>query len=207
MFTAQTAHLDHDAGCDGAARSSGADWPNLAEMCHKNRKAVSGTDLMALLEVEDLAVRFKTLRGEVHAVNGVDLAIDSGETVALVGESGCGKSVTALAILGLLGRSASVTRGHVCYDGRDLIRSPESELRKLRGASVSMIFQDPMTSLNPVMTVGAQIREILEVHTSLGGGDVRRRAVELLDEVGIPDAARRAEQYPHQFSGGMRQRA
>jgi oligopeptide/dipeptide ABC transporter ATP-binding protein len=162
---------------------------------------------MALLEVEDLAVRFKTLRGEVHAVNGVDLAIDSGETVALVGESGCGKSVTALAILGLLGRNASITRGHVCFDSRDLIRSPESELRKLRGASVSMIFQDPMTSLNPVMTVGAQIREILEVHTPLRGGDARRRAIQLLDEVGIPDPARRADQYPHQFSGGMRQRA
>jgi oligopeptide/dipeptide ABC transporter ATP-binding protein len=162
---------------------------------------------MALLEVEDLAVQFKTLRSEVYAVNGVDLAIDSGETVALVGESGCGKSVTALAILGLLGRAASVTRGGVRFDGRDLIHSSESELRRLRGASISMIFQDPMTSLNPVMTVGAQIREILEVHTQLRRADARRRSVELLEEVGIPDAARRADQYPHQFSGGMRQRA
>jgi oligopeptide/dipeptide ABC transporter ATP-binding protein len=162
---------------------------------------------MALLEVEDLAVQFKTLRSEVYAVNGVDLAIDSGETVALVGESGCGKSVTALAILGLLGRAASVTRGGVRFDGRDLIHSSESELRRLRGASISMIFQDPMTSLNPVMTVGAQIREILEVHTQLRGADARRRSVELLEEVGIPDSARRADQYPHQFSGGMRQRA
>jgi oligopeptide/dipeptide ABC transporter ATP-binding protein len=162
---------------------------------------------MALLEVDDLAVRFKTLRGEVYAVNGVDLAVDSGETVALVGESGCGKSVTALAILGLLGRTAQITGGEVRFDGRDLVRCPEGELRRLRGASISMIFQDPMTSLNPVMTIGAQIREILEVHTALRGADARSRAVELLEEVGIPDAARRAEQYPHQFSGGMRQRA
>jgi oligopeptide/dipeptide ABC transporter ATP-binding protein len=162
---------------------------------------------MALLEVDDLAVRFRTLRGEVHAVNGVELRIEPGETVALVGESGCGKTVTALAILGLLGRTASVTRGRVLFDGRDLIRQSEHQLRHLRGASISMIFQDPMTSLNPVMTIGDQIREILEAHTKLRGAAVRQRSIELLEEVGIPDSARRADQYPHQFSGGMRQRA
>jgi oligopeptide/dipeptide ABC transporter ATP-binding protein len=162
---------------------------------------------MALLEVEDLTVHFRTLRGEVHAVNGVDLSVDAGETVALVGESGCGKSVTALAILGLLARTASVTRGRVSFEGRNLIGRSERELRQLRGQAISMIFQDPMSSLNPVMTIGAQVGEGLEAHTDLRGAAVRRRAAELLDEVGIPDAARRAGQYPHQFSGGMRQRA
>jgi oligopeptide/dipeptide ABC transporter ATP-binding protein len=162
---------------------------------------------MALLEVEDLTVHFRTLRGEVHAVNGVDLSVDAGETVALVGESGCGKSVTALAILGLLARTASVTRGRVSFEGRNLIGRSERELRQLRGQAISMIFQDPMSSLNPVMTIGAQVGEVLEAHTDLRGAAVRRRAAELLDEVGIPDAARRAGQYPHQFSGGMRQRA
>ena len=162
---------------------------------------------MALLEVEDLTVRFRTLRGEVHAVNGVELSVDAGETVALVGESGCGKSVTALAILGLLARTASVTRGQVRFDGRDLIGRSERELRQLRGQAISMIFQDPMSSLNPVMTVGSQVGEVLEAHTDLGGTAIKRRSVELLDEVGIPDARRRAGQYPHQFSGGMRQRA
>jgi oligopeptide/dipeptide ABC transporter ATP-binding protein len=162
---------------------------------------------MALLEVDDLTVRFRTLRGEVHAVNGVGLSVESGQTVALVGESGCGKSVTALAILGLLARTASVTRGRVVFDGRDLLGRSERELRELRGRAISMIFQDPMSSLNPVMTVGAQVGEILEAHTDLGAAEIKRRAVELLDEVGIPDARHRAGQYPHQFSGGMRQRA
>jgi len=162
---------------------------------------------MALLEVDDLTVRFRTLRGEVHAVNGVGLTIDAGETVAVVGESGSGKSVTALAILGLLGRAASVTRGRVSFDGRSLLGQTERQLRRLRGDAISMIFQDPMTCLNPVMTIGAQVREVLEAHTDLGTAAAKRRSIELLDEVGIPDAARRADQYPHQYSGGMRQRA
>ena len=146
---------------------------------------------MALLEVDDLTVRFRTLRGEVHAVNGVELSVDAGQTVALVGESGCGKSVTALAILGLLARTASVTRGRVVFDGQDLLRRSERELRQLRGQAISMIFQDPMSSLNPVMTVGAQVGEVLEAHTDLGGAAIKRRSVELLDEVGIPDARQR----------------
>ena len=162
---------------------------------------------MALLEVDDLTVRFRTLRGEVHAVNGVELSVEAGQTVALVGESGCGKSVTALAILGLLARTASVTRGRVVFDGHDLLGRSERELRQLRGQAISMIFQDPMSSLNPVMTVGAQVGEVLEAHTDLGAAAIKRRSVELLDEVGIPDAGQRAGLYPHQFSGGMRQRA
>lgn len=162
---------------------------------------------MTLLDVVDLAIRFRTLRGEVHAVNGVDLRIDAGETVALVGESGSGKSVTALAILGLLARTASVTRGKVLFEGRDLVGRNENELRRLRGASISMIFQDPMSCLNPVMTIGSQVREILEAHTKFRGAAAHQRSVELLDQVGIPDPARRAGEYPHQFSGGMRQRA
>jgi peptide/nickel transport system ATP-binding protein len=162
---------------------------------------------MALLEVDDLRVRFRTLRGDVYAVNGLGLAIDAGETVALVGESGCGKSVSALAILGLLGRTAAVTADRLSFDGRDLLASSERELRRVRGAAMAMIFQDPMTSLNPVMPIGAQVAEVLEAHTDVRASAARRRAVELLDEVGIPDAARRADQYPHQFSGGMRQRA
>ncbi len=162
---------------------------------------------MALLEVEDLTVRFRTLRGEVHAVNGVDLSVDSGETVAVVGESGSGKSVTALAILGLLGPAASVPRGRVDFDGQPLLGRSEHQLRRLRGAAISMIFQDPMTCLNPMMPIGAQVAEVLEAHTTLRRADIRRRSIEVLDEVGIPDAARRADHYPHQFSGGMRQRA
>ena len=160
-----------------------------------------------LLDIVDLAVRFRTLRGPVHAVNGVNLRVDQGETVALVGESGSGKSVTALAVLGLLAPTATVTRGRIEFEGRDLRRLPDADLRALRGGAMAMVFQDPMTSLNPLMTIGAQVREIVEAHTDLRGKAARHRAVDLLDHVGIPDPARRAEQYPHQFSGGMRQRA
>jgi oligopeptide/dipeptide ABC transporter ATP-binding protein len=162
---------------------------------------------LALLEVEDLVVRFRTLRGEVHAVNGVNLSVDAGETVAVVGESGSGKSVTALAVLGLLGRSATIPRGQVSFDGEPLLGRSEPHLRRIRGAAISMIFQDPMTCLNPMMTIGAQVAEVLEAHTTLGRAAVRRRAIDVLDEVGIPDATQRADHYPHQFSGGMRQRA
>jgi oligopeptide/dipeptide ABC transporter ATP-binding protein len=162
---------------------------------------------MALLEIEDLAVRFRMLRSEVYAVNGVDLTVDEGQTVAVVGESGSGKSVTALAVMGLLGRAATIPRGRIEFDGQPLLGMPEHQLRRLRGAAMSMIFQDPMTCLNPVMTIGAQVAEVLEAHTWLRGGDARRRSVDVLEEVGIPDPARRADHYPHQFSGGMRQRA
>jgi oligopeptide/dipeptide ABC transporter ATP-binding protein len=160
-----------------------------------------------ILEIEGLGIRFRTLRDEVHAVNGLDLRVEAGETVALVGESGCGKSATALAVLGLLPPTATVTAEKLSVAGKDVLRLAESELRRLRGGTAAIVFQDPMTSLNPVMTIGAQIKEVLAAHTELSGRAARDRVVELLDEVGIPSPRQRADEYPHQFSGGMRQRA
>jgi oligopeptide/dipeptide ABC transporter ATP-binding protein len=159
-----------------------------------------------LLSVEDLKVEFWTSRGTVHAVNGVSFDIAPGETLGIVGESGCGKSVTSLALLGILPRAGRVTSGRAMFEGRDLLTLSDRELRKIRGKDAAMIFQDPMTSLNPVLTVGRQIRESLEAHLDLDKAAARRRVVELLDQVGIPSAAQRLNDYPHQFSGGMRQR-
>jgi oligopeptide transport system ATP-binding protein len=161
---------------------------------------------MSVLEVDDLRVRFWTSRGLVHAVNGISFQIKPGETLGIVGESGCGKSVTALAIMGILPRAARVTSGSVRLEGRELLRLPDRELRAVRGKEIAMIFQDPMTSLNPVLTVGRQLREAIEAHLDLDRRAVAQRAVELLDQVGIPSAKRRLRDYPHQFSGGMRQR-
>jgi oligopeptide transport system ATP-binding protein len=160
-----------------------------------------------LLSVEDLRVRFRTDRGHVHAVNGISFDIAPGETLGLVGESGCGKSVTSLAVLGLLARNGEVTGGRAVFEGRDLIGLSDSQLRRVRGREVGMIFQDPMTSLNPVLTIGRQLREAIETHLGLGRGEATARAAELLDQVGIPSAKARLRDYPHQFSGGMRQRA
>jgi oligopeptide/dipeptide ABC transporter ATP-binding protein len=157
--------------------------------------------------VEDLRVEFWTQRGTVYAVNGVSFDIAPGETLGIVGESGCGKSVTSLAILGILPRAGRVTAGHALFEGKDLIGRPDKELRQVRGREIAMIFQDPMTSLNPVLTVGRQIREALETHFGAGRKEAHARAVELLEQVGIPEARRRVSDYPHQFSGGMRQRA
>jgi oligopeptide/dipeptide ABC transporter ATP-binding protein len=162
---------------------------------------------VSLLSVEDLRVEFWTRRGTVHAVNGVSFDIAPGETLGIVGESGCGKSVTSLAILGILPRAGRVTGGRAVFEGEDLIGRPDRELRKIRGKEIAMIFQDPMTSLNPVLTVGRQIRESIETHFDLDRKQAEKRVVELLDQVGIPEAKRRARDYPHQFSGGMRQRA
>jgi oligopeptide/dipeptide ABC transporter ATP-binding protein len=162
---------------------------------------------MSLLAVDDLQVQFWTQRGTVYAVNGVSFEIAPGETLGIVGESGCGKSVTSLAILGLLPRAGRVTGGSAEFDGRDLIGLSDAELRRIRGREIAMIFQDPMTSLNPVLTIGRQIREALETHFGNSRKEAQRRAVELLDQVGIPEARRRVDDYPHQFSGGMRQRA
>ncbi|MEN3341929.1 MAG: oligopeptide transport system ATP-binding protein [Actinomycetota bacterium] len=162
---------------------------------------------MSLLEVDDLRVEFWTQRGTVHAVNGVSFPVAAGETLGIVGESGCGKSVTALAVLGILPRAARVTSGRVVFDGRDILGLRDRELRRIRGREIAMIFQDPMTSLNPVLTVGRQIREALEQHLGLDRKAAIRRAAELLDQVGIPSAKSRVSDYPHQFSGGMRQRA
>jgi len=159
-----------------------------------------------LLEVDDLRVRFKTQRGLVHAVNGISFDVRPGETLGLVGESGCGKSVTALATMGILSRAARIASGSIRLDGRELLGLSERAWRRIRGKEIAMIFQDPMTSLNPVLTVGAQLREAIEEHLDLDRKGSTRKAVELLDQVGIPSAADRLKNYPHQFSGGMRQR-
>ena len=159
-----------------------------------------------LLAVEDLRVRFKTQRGLVHAVNGISFDVRPGETLGLVGESGCGKSVTALATMGILPRSARIASGSIRLDGRELLGLSERKWRRVRGKEIAMIFQDPMTSLNPVLTVGAQLREAIEEHLDLDRKAATRRAVELLEQVGIPSPADRLRNYPHQFSGGMRQR-
>ena len=161
----------------------------------------------ALLTVEDLHVRFATRRGTVHAVNGIAFDIAAGETLGIVGESGCGKSVTSLAILGLLAGNGRVESGRALFGGNDLVRQSDRQLRRIRGREISMIFQDPMTSLNPVLTIGRQIREALETHFDMRKKDAEARSAELLDRVGIPSADKRLRDYPHQFSGGMRQRA
>jgi oligopeptide transport system ATP-binding protein len=160
-----------------------------------------------LLSVEDLGVRFATRRGTVHAVNGISFEIAPGETLGIVGESGCGKSVTALAILGLLARNGRVSSGRAVFEGRDLLRQSDRTLRSIRGRRIAMIFQDPMTSLNPVLTIGRQIREALETHFGLDRKQAEAQAAEAIDRVGIPSAKARIRDYPHQFSGGMRQRA
>ena len=160
-----------------------------------------------LLSVEDLRVEFSTDRGTIHAVNGISFDVGAGETIGIVGESGCGKSVTSLALLGILPRAGGVTSGRAVFNGRDLLTLSERELRGVRGAEIAMIFQDPMSSLNPVLTVGTQLRESLETHFSLSRNEVSERATALLDQVGIPEAKSRLRDYPHQFSGGMRQRA
>jgi oligopeptide transport system ATP-binding protein len=160
-----------------------------------------------LLAVDDLRVRFWTQHGTVHAVNGISFEIAAGETLGIVGESGCGKSVTSLALLGILPRAGRVARGKALFEGRDLLQLTDKELRRIRGREIAMIFQDPMTSLNPVLTVGRQIREALETHFGMERKPAEARAAELLDQVGIPAARSRVNDYPHQFSGGMRQRA
>jgi oligopeptide/dipeptide ABC transporter ATP-binding protein len=160
-----------------------------------------------LLSVEELRVQFWTARGTIHAVNGVSFEIAPGETLGIVGESGCGKSVTSLAILGLLPRAGRVVGGRAVFEGRDLVGLSDAQLRQIRGKDIAMIFQDPMTSLNPVLTIGRQIREALETHFDMEKEAAETRAAELLDRVGIPSPDVRLKDYPHQFSGGMRQRA
>ncbi len=160
-----------------------------------------------LLSVEDLAVRFRTEEGTVHAVNRVSFDLEAAETLAIVGESGCGKSATSLAIMGLLPRShSSIAAGRIRFAGTDLIGLPESRMREIRGRDISMVFQDPMTSLNPVLTIGRQLREALTAHKRLAKPELDARAIELLRMVGIAEPERQVERYPHQLSGGMRQR-
>ncbi len=161
----------------------------------------------ALLEVRDLRTYFFTSAGVVRAVDGVSYDVGEGETVALVGESGCGKTVSALSILRLVAAPAGrVVGGQIFFKGRDLLALDEEAMRRIRGREIAMVFQEPMTSLNPVLSIGRQLTETLEIHLGLSPGEARGRAMELLGLVGIPDAARRLTQYPHQFSGGMRQR-
>ncbi|MGZ5126654.1 MAG: dipeptide ABC transporter ATP-binding protein [Burkholderiales bacterium] len=160
-----------------------------------------------LLEVEDLHVHFVTTRGVVRAVEGISYKVKTGETVALVGESGCGKSVSSLAIMRLLAKPAGrIVSGRILFEGRDLLELSEEQMREIRGRDIAMIFQEPMTSLNPVLTIGFQIMEPLLIHLGMTMTAARNRATELLKMVGISDAERRLDQYPHQFSGGMRQR-
>jgi oligopeptide/dipeptide ABC transporter ATP-binding protein len=160
-----------------------------------------------LLEVKDLKVRFATEDGTVRAVDGVDFELDRGKVLGIVGESGSGKSVTALTVLGLTRDKNTSFEGQVVYKGRDLLGLSEAQLRDVRGSEIAMIFQDPMTSLNPVYRVGDQIVEAILAHEDVNKATARRRAVELLGAVGIPHPAQRVDDFPHQFSGGMRQRA
>jgi oligopeptide transport system ATP-binding protein len=160
-----------------------------------------------LLDVRDLLVRFRTHDGTIHAVNGISFELARGERLGLVGESGCGKSVTNLAVIRLLPKPAGrIEGGTVLFDGQDLVRLSESELRDIRGRDIAMIFQDPMTSLNPVLTVEEQMVETIQAHRKQSRPDARSRAVELLGMVGIPEPETRLRSFPHQFSGGMRQR-
>jgi oligopeptide transport system ATP-binding protein len=162
---------------------------------------------MALLSVEDLVVRFRTHEGTIHAVNGITFEVEEGERLGLVGESGCGKSVTNLAIMRLLPRPAGrIERGRVMFEGIDLVALSEDGIRDIRGKEIAMIFQDPMTSLNPVLTVEEQMIETIRAHRKVSTANARRRAVELLSMVGIPHPETRLGSFPHQFSGGMRQR-
>ncbi|MEX2376032.1 MAG: ABC transporter ATP-binding protein [Dehalococcoidia bacterium] len=160
-----------------------------------------------LLEVNNLKTYFFTDEGVVRAVNGVTWHLDEGETLGLVGESGCGKSVTAMSILRLIPNPPGrIVDGSIMFEGQDLLKLDETELRAIRGNRIAMVFQEPMTSLNPVLTIGQQVNEAIQLHLGLDDEDATARAVELLEMVGIPEAGQRVKDYPHQFSGGMRQR-
>ncbi|MBI4339129.1 MAG: ABC transporter ATP-binding protein, partial [Chloroflexi bacterium] len=161
----------------------------------------------ALLEVKDLATYFYTPEGVVKAVDGVSYDLEEGETLGLVGESGCGKSVSALSVMGLIPwPPGKIVSGEILFQGEDLRKYDDEEMRHVRGKEIAMVFQEPMTSLNPVLTIGRQLTETMELHLKLNKEAAQARAVELLEKVGIPDPERRLSQYPHQFSGGMRQR-
>jgi len=163
--------------------------------------------LAKLLEIQNLNTHFYTSSGVVRAVNGITYDVDEGETVAVVGESGCGKSVSALSILRLIpDPPGRIVDGHIKFQGTDLASLDEEEMRKVRGREIAMIFQEPMTSLNPVLTIGMQLTETIQTHLGLSDEDANARARELLEKVGIGDADRRLKQYPHHLSGGMRQR-
>ncbi|MEH7123751.1 ABC transporter ATP-binding protein [Bacillus sp. JJ1773] len=160
----------------------------------------------SLLEVENLTTKFSTSKGDVTAINNISLKVDRGETVCIVGESGCGKSMTVLSILGLLPKNGKIAAGKVKFQGKELNTLSKEQMREIRGKEISMIFQEPMTALNPVFTIGFQLRESLMIHTKMTKKQANERAIGLLDKVGIPSSKKRLEQYPHELSGGMRQR-
>jgi oligopeptide transport system ATP-binding protein len=163
--------------------------------------------MSALLEVTNLRTQFFTQDGIVHAVNGISFSLDEGETLGVVGESGCGKSVSMLSMMGLIPQPpGKVVDGQVLFEGEDLLKLNDEKIRQVRGNRIAMIFQDPMTSLNPVLKISRQITEALELHLGMDKLQARKRAIELLEMVNIPEAAARVDDYPHQFSGGMRQR-
>ncbi len=159
-----------------------------------------------LLEIKDLMTVFDTVRGRIKAVDGVSLKIDSGETLGIVGESGCGKTMLALSVMRLVPAGGKIINGEILFSGCDLLKIPEDEMRSRRGSEISMIFQEPMTSLNPVFRVGEQIAEAIRLHQNLPAKQAMDKSVELLNEVGISDPQKRARDYPHNLSGGMRQR-
>src|SRR2546428_7976347 len=159
-----------------------------------------------LLEVRDLRTHFPTRAGLVRAVDGVSFYLDGGELLGLVGESGCGKSITALSVMRLIAPPGKIVSGEILFDGKNLLSLSDREMRQIRGDDIAMIFQDPMTSLNPVFRVGEQIAEALRLHRKLSRKDARAAAIEAMQEVAIPDPVRRVDDYPHQLSGGMRQR-
>ena len=161
---------------------------------------------MSILEVENLTTQFPTASGPVPVVDGLHLTIDRGEVVALVGESGCGKSLTALSLLRLVPKPGRIMTGTITLEGRSLLDLSVPEMRQIRGSEISMIFQEPMTSLNPVVTVGAQVVEAIRLHEPVGTDEARQRTVEMFQRVGIPDPASRLKTYPHQLSGGLKQR-
>jgi peptide/nickel transport system ATP-binding protein len=161
---------------------------------------------MALLEIEDLQVDFPTRRGTLRALDRVSLSVDKGEVLGIVGESGAGKSLTGAAVVGLLERPGRIAGGQIRFEGNRIDDLPDARLRQLRGRRIGMIFQDPLTTLNPLYTIGRQLTETMQTHLRLSDTEARKRAIDWLDQVGIPDAAHRFEAYPHQFSGGQRQR-
>jgi oligopeptide transport system ATP-binding protein len=160
-----------------------------------------------LLQVRDLEVQFQTIEGTVHAVNGISYDLDWGQTLGIVGESGCGKSVSVLSVMQLIPEPpGKIAGGEVIYRNEDLLKMEKNDIRKIRGTDISMVFQDPMTSLNPVLTIGRQLNEAQIVHMGITREEAQNRSIELLKKVGIPQPAERLNEYPHQFSGGMRQR-
>jgi oligopeptide transport system ATP-binding protein len=167
-----------------------------------------GTDSHKILEIKDLRTRFHIAEGTVHAVNGVSFYLHHGETLGVVGESGCGKSVTMMSIMGLIPiPPGEIVSGQALYEGKDLLKLKESEMEEIRGKDIAMVFQDPMTAFNPVLTIGRQLGEPLRVHLGLQKEEINQHCIDLLEQVGIPEPADRLKDYPHQFSGGMRQRA